>query len=69
MVLQVAFRTEEPEEQDEEVCRFKDHVFQNQHTWSISWGGFFKDPLNIRDITMFESPVDRCFGVHFSEIF
>ena len=61
-------RTEEPEEQDE-VCRFNDHVFQNQDTSSISSGGFFKDPLNIRDISMFESPVGRCFSVHFSETF
>lgn len=61
-------RTVEPAEEDE-VCRFKDHVFQNQDTSSISWGGFLKDPRNIRDISMFESPLDRCFGVHLSEAF
>lgn len=62
-------RTEEPEEQDE-VCRFKDYMCsKNQDTSSISWGGFLKDPRNIRDISMFESPVGRFFSVHFSEAF
>lgn len=35
------------------------------------WGGFFKDPRNIWDISMFsfESPVGRFFSVQFSEAF